>query len=482
MRNVYIPPLELTLTNGHSMKASCNYLWDEHGQQVDARLSTMNFLLFHIPVAPNQMWLPGTFQSLRPYRREIRDRGLSIDQFFGGIVMTTMVEQEQTLAGALRRYFGHIHPWLSVIHEHTFRERASELGNAPKAEIALIFLVMLLVLKGSQMAGSCNQLYSVCRYLFSFIQNSHGPSVGLVQAGLLLAVFELGSGLHYAASLRIGTCARLGYILQLNIQTMPTQQTSLIEAEESRRLWLGVYMVDRLIHQMEDNSRIPHTVEELPVDFPLPLNDQEWQAHVEGIDHAFFQPTFSTPLHVPLCYFARELQAIRILGEVQALSRISNPQTLKQQVETLDSMLMQFMEQLFQQTPGDRDVLCGANATALLAAIILHKTQLTAESPDTLPLPSTPAIHRSVIALHTLIKMVRDICIKYTAGHGSREISFVPLPSLICTGEAALAAVYVNQSFPGSNLEIAPLRAVLGYAAWRWGLAEDYLRQLGQGH
>jgi hypothetical protein len=192
------------------------------------------------------MWLPGTLESLQPYQQNIQARGLNVDRFFGGLAMTTMVEQNQSLAGALESYFGNIHPWLPVIHERTFRTRAYHLGTSPEAETALIFLSMLLVLETQpQNIKKESQLYNLCRYLFSFLQMSRSPSLELVQAGLLLAVYELGSCRAQAASLTVGTCARVGYVLHMNVDDARVPESFWVRAEEQRRVWLGVYMVDR---------------------------------------------------------------------------------------------------------------------------------------------------------------------------------------------------------------------------------------------
>jgi hypothetical protein len=230
------------------MKTNCTYHWEQWGPHFNPQLSLADFLLFHIPVTGDHMWLPGTLESLEPYQQNIQARALNIDRFFGGLVMTTMVEHNQSLAGALDSYFGNIHPWLPIIHEQTFRTRTFHLGTSPEAEVALIFLAMLLLLETQrQDIGKESQLYNLSRYLFSFLQMSRSPSLELVQAGLLLAVYELGSGRSQAASLTIGTCARVGYVLRLNVDDprLPEGQMSWVRSEEQRRVWLGVYMVDR---------------------------------------------------------------------------------------------------------------------------------------------------------------------------------------------------------------------------------------------
>jgi hypothetical protein len=71
----------------------------------------------------------------------------------------------------------------------------------------------------------------------------------LIQAGLLLAVYEVGSGNPPAASLSIGGCTRLGYTLQLHDDQKDNKHllTFSVKAEELRRVWWGIYMLDRLL-------------------------------------------------------------------------------------------------------------------------------------------------------------------------------------------------------------------------------------------
>ncbi|KAL4860902.1 hypothetical protein BDV12DRAFT_180989 [Aspergillus spectabilis] len=467
------------------MKVRCNYKWAITGTQVNPYTSLSDFLLFHVPVTGDNLWLPGTFQPLQPCWQSIHSRRLDIDQFFVGLLMTTLVEQRESANDILRLYFTNIHTWLPIVHNQTFQSRLSQMGDAPTADTALILFAMLLLMKGteSREGNSRSGLYLLCSYHFSFIQLVRGPTVELVQAGLLLAVYELGSGRSQAASLTIGTCARLGYILRLNIDDQVTpQDSSWVKAEEQRRVWMGIYLLDRLIHQVETNVFAPHAVDEPAAHFRLPFNDPEWERCTAFPSPGPFQPDFSTPIDVPLAYFAREIQAVRILGQVQLLPKISNQDMFHQQINKIDAFLMQLMERLFEQTPGSWEVLCGANANALMAAITLHRTRLNLETQIHPFGPSTQQTsERSIFALCSIIGMVREICLKFNALDERSKIRWVPLPAVICTGEAAKAAVWLNQ-IPARRtcLDIEPLRETLRYSARSWKLAEEHLRQIAQ--
>jgi hypothetical protein len=160
---------------------------------------------------------------------------------------TTLAEETSSPDETLEAYFTSIHLWIPVIQEQVFRRRLSQLQPAPRAETALLFLTVSLIMTGGTgSSDDCqSQLYYLCRYLFSFLQSVRPPSLELVQVGLLLVVYELGSARFQAASLNIGTCARLGYVLKLNIDLQEGQDyPSWAEAEERRRVWLGTYMLD----------------------------------------------------------------------------------------------------------------------------------------------------------------------------------------------------------------------------------------------
>ncbi|KAL3493503.1 fungal-specific transcription factor domain-containing protein [Aspergillus germanicus] len=481
--------------------ADCNYHWLHEEQQHNysngnnpfgPTTTLADFLLFHIPVTSHQQWLPGTFQPLHPCRQNIASRGLDIDHFFVGVLMTTLTEQSETMDRVVDAHFATIQSWLPILHEPSFRERVQQLSSNPQAETALLVLTLFLLL-GRQTedrpqtppAGYKGWLYQLCTYLLSFLKLVRPPSLQLVQAGLYLSVYELGSSSLEAASISIGTCARIGYSLRLNVDNSRYLPDMLwIQAEEKRRTWLGVYMLDRLINQVLTENPMPHTVDDPSIQFRLPIEEQEWDQDPECPPRSFYQPSFSTPIDRPLSYFAREIQAIRTLGHVQMLPKLTDPLLFHQQVDNLDAFLIQFMECLFRETPGSWQVLCGANATVLLAATALHRARLSFETqPGSPGSPgSTPQEinERSIFALRSCINMVTDICLRFNALDPALRAICIPLPAVVCIGEAARAAIWLCQiGEEACAVAIEPLRETLEYAARSWRLAEYYVRQLG---
>jgi hypothetical protein len=106
----------------------------------------------------------------------------------------------------------------------------------------------------------------------------------------------------------------------------------------------------------------PHAVEEPDHDFLLPIGDQESEYKP---NNAF--PSFKTSLDVPLSYYTREIQAVRILGNLQMLQNLARLDSFQQHFRLIDSNLMQLMQRLFEQSVGWEAYL-GATAIALMYA------------------------------------------------------------------------------------------------------------------
>lgn len=233
------------------LKISCDYdlYLSEHG---NATSSLPSFLFSHYPVALGQTWLPVAFDALQPYRDNFQGRRIDIDKFVVQLIMTSLAEGRVHVQDVLSAYFRSVQSWLPVIHEKRFRSRITQLRHAPAADTVLLLCCMSLVVPGWEDCpddgGARNQAYYICKYLFSFLQLVQPPSLEMVQCGLLITVFEVGAALSAAASVSIGTCARLGYALDLHVDQRENYKCSSpawIAAEEQRRVWLGLFMLDR---------------------------------------------------------------------------------------------------------------------------------------------------------------------------------------------------------------------------------------------
>jgi hypothetical protein len=88
--------------------------------------------------------------------------------------------------------------------------------------------------------------YYAAKHFHLELENSGIFSVQILQAGILLAIYELGHAIYPAAFLSIGSCARSAYALGINSNSNPTSRVlTLVEVEERRRIWWAIVVLDR---------------------------------------------------------------------------------------------------------------------------------------------------------------------------------------------------------------------------------------------
>lgn len=98
-----------------------------------------------------------------------------------------------------------------------------------------------------------NSLYRLTKKYFSEVESTEGLSIQVLQAGILIAIFEIGDAIYPAAYLTVGACARYGVALgldKINQDRMGgdhNRAVSWMEIEEKRRAWWGILILDRSV-------------------------------------------------------------------------------------------------------------------------------------------------------------------------------------------------------------------------------------------
>jgi len=124
-----------------------------------------------------------------------------------------------------------------------------------KADIALLLLCMKLVQEVThEQQTEPSELYVIAKQFSSELELKGILTLRMVQAGLLLSVYELGHGIFPAAFTTISYCARQGVALGLHNKSAPQflgGPRSWVEWEERQRVWWMVVILDRLASQYQ---------------------------------------------------------------------------------------------------------------------------------------------------------------------------------------------------------------------------------------
>lgn len=214
-------------------------------------------------------------------------------------------------------YFATTHFWLPIIS----RERVHVDLNTPVegicADLGLLYLCMRLV--GERLSPALQNpqttFYVAVREYHFLVESAGMLSLHLLQAGILLAVYEFGHAIFPNAYITIGRCARIGHALGIHhgasAPPLLRPPTSWTEMEERSRVWWAVFLLDRLLNL--GNSALPFSVQEPNQEDYLPCSGTGWREGDLGIPELLF---FSSPMSVPAGCYARLCQTSHLLGRI----------------------------------------------------------------------------------------------------------------------------------------------------------------------
>ncbi|KAL4902750.1 hypothetical protein BDW74DRAFT_157505, partial [Aspergillus multicolor] len=254
-----------------------------------------------------------------------------------------------------------------------------------------------------------NTLYIAIKSLMSQAQVLCTPSIRLVQAGVLLAVFEYAHGHPQQAFMTIGTCARMAYAARLRSipsLTSTASTTDWVAEEEEVNVWWGICVCERtflcelpIVHQPL-GSMVPTGEERLPLESSILDQGNPAAALKSSPVHALVTPQVGG--------FARAAQAAWLLdGVLHALS-LTDPDQQQAHLADCDRKLQSLLAIVMQQNEGKYGEFCPAIALILRSLFLLHG-HLLDQQPQYAPGASI-STNSSLAALDTVTKMVIDIC------------------------------------------------------------------------
>ena len=149
------------------------------------------------------------------------------------------------------KFFEHIHLWMPFISKKRFYELhlRSSFQSRPDVVLLLLSLKLITTLPPASPRSPRTPLYHAAKHFYLDVEGSSVFSILILQAGVLVALYELGHGIYPAAFLSIGACARYAHALGINVsRTVNTKRVlTLVEVEERRRVWWAIVILDRSV-------------------------------------------------------------------------------------------------------------------------------------------------------------------------------------------------------------------------------------------
>ncbi len=162
-------------------------------------------------------------------------------------VLAILVSNGESISSVTSTYFRTIDVWLPIMSPtecmtkfETFLSTSSQ-----NADLASLLVSMLLITRppGTSSAATMQStVYFQAKTLHLLVASSGRPSLEVLQAGLLIALYEIGHGNTEAAQLSMAGCTRMATRIKA-----AQKSTANIQNTDFGRLWWGVVTLDRFV-------------------------------------------------------------------------------------------------------------------------------------------------------------------------------------------------------------------------------------------
>ncbi|KAL7933862.1 hypothetical protein V8C35DRAFT_302609 [Trichoderma chlorosporum] len=211
-------------------------------------------------------------------------------------------------------FFSNVYPYMPCISKTwIYRHLLSPLSPVHADASLLLLSIQLINWIPTESSNPKTPMYIAAKQFFFELENTGCLSIRVIQAGLLIALYELGHCIYPAAYLSVGACARHGVALGLDKDIKQGNTTGLPwdNTEERRRVWWAILILDRFIN-LGNPLRMLATADPGTNDI-LPADDVSWE---QGILPLTEPPTIGSQTQLRMGRFARFAQATYLLGQV----------------------------------------------------------------------------------------------------------------------------------------------------------------------
>lgn len=162
-------------------------------------------------------------------------------------------------------FFDTIQSWMPIISKKRFYDHYLHPLSQPRADLALLFLCMKLIISipPKHTKNPQTPTYLAAKQFYLEVETAGIFSIQVLQAGVLISLYELGHAIYPSAFFSIGACARYAYALGIdgNATSQVSKPFTWVEQEERRRVWWAIVILDRFAAPSSHSCTDPCTEE-----------------------------------------------------------------------------------------------------------------------------------------------------------------------------------------------------------------------------
>ncbi|QYS92706.1 Zn(2)-C6 fungal-type domain-containing protein [Trichoderma simmonsii] len=369
-------------------------------------------------------------------------------------------------------FFATVHQWMPVISRIRLHSLlTSQPLHQQEPDAILLLLSIKLILSVPEQNKSVSEIYVTTKQFFLMVETAGCLTLQLVQAGLMISLYELGHGIYPAAFSTIATCARYG--TALGIDDLAATDLTSAGGEEKLRVWWGILIVDHILnvgtHGRHLSTRGPKS------DQPLPMDDDDWDRLIPKSK----QPQLlSAPTELKAGRFARTAQATNLLSLVfQYLNRVrSGLQPSYEHLDQLNRTILALGNLVEEEGYQRGIVLCCPVGFCSNALLLLNTPHLDGIPPAHLT-DEQRRMSEQIAISET--RKVKNIAEQYENGKRGTLNQTCPL-LLSWLYRAAITTTSLRPVIDGgkNREQVLPIHNTVKDISQRWHVADSYLQLL----
>ncbi|KKA17919.1 hypothetical protein T310_8139 [Rasamsonia emersonii CBS 393.64] len=383
-------------------------------------------------------------------------------------------------------------PTANDVESYTQQKQLSNSPDRPDADLVLLLIAMQMHCRPRKDSGA--DLYELAKRCCSYVERNNVFSLRLLQASLLIGLYEVANAIYPAAYLTAGHCARLCHLMGIHDRKEAPQMLSIpgswTEAEERRRACWAIIVLDRYVNLGAGNR--PFACDDAKPDDLLPMDEDSW----EKGEPIVIQPlAVSTCTEVPASPFARTCQASHLLSRIlRHINEKHEDATFRyreaiQLHRTINAFNLAVSYEFDKITGESYDAtheaaLFTSMAICYSAQLTLYDAYMCADADDI----SGVGIPEQLEMQNIAISNIKDVCMAVHrfanrivgASESGGDLSRISPLTTDCLYEAAMLFIgYIRQIGKVEFVQtVMDMRNALEILARRWDVASEYLKIL----
>lgn len=150
----------------------------------------------------------------------------------------------------LAQFLRTVNYWIPVIPVQYMQKNLSQLINLMTNEETLLLACIKLLTQHLPGDHQSNRYYLAVKTSLVAFEINGQLSIPLLQAQILVLIYEYGHGIYPSGYLTLAVCSRYLTALEIHGPKLPNASANWIDVEAQRRLWWSVYIIERFVRHV----------------------------------------------------------------------------------------------------------------------------------------------------------------------------------------------------------------------------------------